>query len=92
MREWCTGIIHDVRSLYSALRLIPSSTAADTVLIRSHVAYWSGRKVAEAAAIKPYRGHSYSVTIHGTKRIVKIADYYDHRTGVTGWTGSDGAA
>ncbi len=76
------GLPRGMRDLYDRLGLIPTSTNADTVLIRSHIAYWSGSKEAERATIKPSRGHSYRV--NGSV-IVRIADHYDHRDGVTGW-------
>jgi hypothetical protein len=72
-------------ALYERLALIPTSTVADTVLIRSHLAYWTGAKAAYQAKIKPSRGHSYRVTCQWRTVIVRIVDHYDHREGVTGW-------
>lgn len=81
--------VGDMRSLYSKLQVYPTSENGDILLIRSHIAYHSGNKAAERAAIKPSRGHSYRVAAWGTHdkgdAIVRITDYYDHRTGVTGW-------
>lgn len=79
----CNGM----KEFYSKAHIIPTSTAGDTLLIRSHIAYWSGAKTAEAALIAPSRGNSYKVngTIHGDKIILKIVDYYDHREGIVGW-------
>lgn len=74
-----------IDSLYRMAQLIPTSTAADTVLIRSHIAYWSGHNEASKATIRPSRGHSYRVAANGWDRIVRITDYHDHRNGVTGW-------
>ncbi len=75
-----------MKDLYRVLGLLATSTCADIVLIRSHIAYWSGNQVASDAVIKTSRGHSYSVTDrYGRKVIVKIANYFDHRDGVTGW-------
>lgn len=71
-----------MRNFYSALSLIPTSTNADTALIRSHIAYHSGSAAADRAVIKPSRGHSYRVN---KDVIVRITDHYDHRNGVTGW-------
>jgi len=71
-----------MKELYAALGLLATSENADTVLIRSHIAYWSGDKAAEAAVIKPSRGHSYR--INGAV-LVRITDYFDHRDGIVGW-------
>lgn len=79
----------DMRGFYRALRLIPTSTDADTSLIRSHLAYHNGVRTAERAAIKPSRGHSYRVALNGKHAkddlILRVSDPYDHREGVTGW-------
>jgi hypothetical protein len=75
----------DMRALYAKLSVLPTSMNADVILIRSHVAYWSGLNIAERATIKPSRGHSYRVKSNGVDRIVRIKDYYDHRNGITGW-------
>ena len=75
------GLPGGMRDLYALLGLLATSTAATTVLIRSHIAYWCGRAAAERATIKPSRGHSYKVN---GRQIVRIVDYYDHRKGVTG--------
>lgn len=76
-----------MREFYQQVKTIATSTNADTMLIRSHIAYWSGNAMAEAAIITASRGHSYRVKLDrdfkGT--IVKIVDHYDHREGVTGW-------
>lgn len=74
-----------MRELYRDAGVIPTSENADIILIRSHIAYWSGNERAERAEIKPSRGHSYRVN---GDRVVRIVDYYDHRLGITGWTGS----
>jgi len=72
----------DMKAFYSTLGALATSTNADIVLIRSHIAYWSGEKAAERAVIKPSRGHSYRVN---GDTIVRIADHWDHREGVTGY-------
>lgn len=79
--------VGDMRGAYSRLHTIPTSTNADTFLIRSHVAYWSGRQTAETITIKPSRGHSYRIcdSKGQTLQIVRITDHYDHRNGITGW-------
>lgn len=78
-----------LRALYNLLRVCPTSTAADTVAIRSHIAYWSGSQRAESVTIRPSRGHSYRVT-EGRKgetvAIVRVQDPSDHRDGIIGWT------
>lgn len=80
----------DMRGFYRAFRLIPTSINADTALIRSHIAYHSGTRAAERAAIKPSRGHSYRVAPHGKHGkddlILRVSNWYDHREGVVGWT------
>jgi hypothetical protein len=77
-----------MREFYQAVGTIPTSENADTALIRSHIAYWSGAKMAESAIITPSRGHSYRVKMDRDFKgyIVKIVDHYDHRDGVTGWS------
>ncbi len=80
--------VGDMRGAYERCGALPTSENGDIFLIRSHVAYWSGNKLAEYATIKPSRGHSYRVTDlgHGFgTRVVRITDYYDHREGVQGW-------
>lgn len=67
-----------MREAYSLHSMIPTSTSADTYLIRSHIAYHCGSDAAERAIIKPSRGHSYK--IDGV--VVRIVDHYDHREGV----------
>lgn len=74
----------DMKRLYQKLGCVATSTNADTVLIRSHLAYWGTQAIAAEATIKPSRGHSYRVTQNGTDRIVRITDHYDHRFGVVG--------
>jgi len=73
----------NMREFYRANNVIPTSENADVMLIRSHIAYWSGNDAANRAVIKPSRGHSYRVN---KDCIVRIRDYYDHRDGITGWT------
>lgn len=70
-------------NLYANLRLIPTSIAADIVLIRSYVAYWHGTTTAERTAIRPSRGHSYRVEFPYRTYKAVITDHYDHRDGVT---------
>lgn len=74
-----------MRGAYDRLGVIPTSTAADVFLIRSHIAYHSGRTLAERVTIKPSRGHSYRVTGGHVPLVVRITDHYDHRNGVHGW-------
>lgn len=76
-----------MRELYSQLRIYPSSPNGDEILIRSHIAYWSGPEAAERAIIKPSRGSSYRVNRDACNPglVVRIVDYYDHREGVIGW-------
>lgn len=76
----------DMRGAYDREHILPTSEHADIFLIRSHIAYWAGRLEAARATIKPSRGHSYSITIYGQRSIVRIADHYDHRAGVVGYT------
>ena len=76
---------HDMRALYDAARIIPTSETGDIALIRSHIAYWAGQSQAEAAKIFPSRGHSYRFDIYGKRYTVRITDYYDHRDGVVGF-------
>src|SRR4051812_5063057 len=57
-----------MRNLYAKLGVYPSSEHGDVILIRSHIAYWSGSAVAERALIKPSRGHTYRVTPYGSFR------------------------
>lgn len=71
-----------MRGLYAVHGCYPSSTNGDVLLIRSHIAYWSGQEAAERAVIKASRGHSYRVN---GLQVVRITDHYDHREGVTGW-------
>lgn len=77
-----------MRQLYDKLGLLATSTNADIVLIRSHLAYHGGARAAERATIRPSRGHTYRIDgMHGENNvIVKIVDYSDHRAGVIGWT------
>lgn len=77
--------VHDMRAFYDAARMIPTSTNADIALIRSHIAYWAGQRAAEEADVVPSRGHSYRFDLHGVRYVVRIADYFDHRQGVTGF-------
>lgn len=77
----------NMHEFYRAIAAIPTSDYANVALIRSHIAYHAGQKMAERALIKPSRGHSYRVSLHGRNddwKIVKIIDHYDHRDGVTG--------
>jgi hypothetical protein len=82
--------VHDMRALYSRLGCYPTSPNGDIALIRSHIAYWSGQVMADKVSIKASRGSSYRVAKFGKHDkydvIVRIADAYDHREGVTGWT------
>ncbi len=81
--------VGDMRGAYTRLGTLPTSTNGDTFLIRSHIAYHCGLREAEAAVIKPSRGHSYRVVDrYGTARIVRISDHYDHREGVQGFLGA----
>jgi hypothetical protein len=83
------SMLPSMKEFYSLLNMLPTSTAADTVLIRSHIAYWSGHAKADRASIKPSRGCSYRIALYGKHdkhdTIVKIRDYYDHREGVVGY-------
>lgn len=84
------GLSHlrDMAHAYTTLRMLPTSTVADTFLIRSHIAYHDGSAMAERAIITPSRGSSYRVRQQLIDRpgvIVKIANYFDHRDGVIGW-------
>ncbi len=79
-----TPSVPEIRQGYAYCGLIPTSTNADTYLIRSFVAYWCGIGRAEDAVIMPSRGHSYRVVVNGIKYLVRIRDYYDHREGVVG--------
>jgi len=85
--RWREEKIQGMGSLYEALGLLPASDAADIVLIRSHVAYWTGHAAAERCTINRSRGHSFRVT--GARadldRVVHVVDHYDHREGVIGW-------
>ena len=78
-----------MREFYHAIGVLPTSINADTTLIRSHIAYWSGAMKAEKASIKPSRGNSYRIAMYGehdkSDLIVKISDYYNHRDGVIGY-------
>lgn len=78
----------DMRQLFAKCDCIATSTTADTILIRSHIAYWLSAAVAEKAIISPSRGHSYRVSFWPHRKendkIVRIGDPYDHRDGVTG--------
>ena len=74
-----------MKEVYKTLGVLATSTAADTVLIRSHIAYWSGNATAERAEIKSSRGHTYKVLDGQEKKIVKISNHYDHRDGIEGW-------
>lgn len=75
-----------IRELYELLRIYPTSTAGDTVLIRSHIAYWRGPVQAARVTIRPSRGHTYRVcgldSADCGDQIAVISDYYDHRDGV----------
>lgn len=71
-----------MRALYDKLKVYPTSTNGDEILIRSHIAYWSGNGPAERVTIKASRGNSYRVN---GDVIVRITDHYDHREGVRGW-------
>ncbi len=77
-----------MREMYDALGILATSERADIVLIRSHVAYHTSDAEAARVTIKPSRGHSYRIT--GGRAdlcpcVVRIANPYDHREGVTGW-------
>jgi hypothetical protein len=81
--------IDGMRNLYAKLKVYPTSPIGDMILIRSHIAYWSGAKAAEQCSIKPSRGYSYRVARYGEHggddTIVRVHNEYDHREGVTGW-------
>lgn len=89
--QWC-GLPGGMRELYDRMNLIPTSTAADTVLIRSHIAYHAGHHEAVRAVIKPSRGHSYRIdgTYTAERIIVRVTDHYDHRNGVAGFANLEG--
>lgn len=74
--------LNGMRDLYAKLQVYATSDNGNTLLIRSHIAYWSGTAAAERATIKPSRGHSYRVN---GATIVRITDHHDHRNGVIGW-------
>lgn len=80
------GTLGDMRAFYDANGMLATSTNADIALIRSHLAYWQGSRLAEQASIRPSRGHSYRVARYGrhdsSDQIARIVDYYDHRDGV----------
>lgn len=88
-REGRCGLPDGLRDLYRIHRVCATSTAADTLAIRSHIAYWSGCRVAESVAILPSRGSSYKVRRGGPKgdvlAVVRVTDPADHREGVRGW-------
>ncbi len=64
--------LNGIRELYDCLGMLPTSINADTVLIRSHVAYWSGHRAAESAKIAPSRVHSYRVQAMGLNAIARL--------------------
>jgi hypothetical protein len=86
-----TGV-HDMRAFYAAAGMIPTSENADIALIRSHVAYWAGRRAAELIDVRASRGHSYRFDLHGERHVVEIVDHYDHRAGVIGFCRPEGGA
>lgn len=79
----------DIRAAYLAQSCYPTSPNGDEMLIRWHIAYWSGFALADRVSIKPSRGNSYRVAKFGTHGkddvIVRVVDTYDHREGVQGW-------
>lgn len=76
-----------MRALYAKLGVYPSSDNGADILIRSHVAYWTGSDMAQRIEITPSRGYTYRVKRECGEPgiIVKIVDDLDHRNGVTGW-------
>jgi hypothetical protein len=76
-----------MKDFYGAIGAIATSIVADVALIRSYLAYHRGSKLAEGAAIKPSRGHSYRIALYGKHDkhdlVARITDHYDHREGVT---------
>lgn len=74
--------LSSMQEFYRTVGVVATSTWADIMLIRSHIAYWSGSQEAERATITPSRGHSYRVN---KEVVVKITNTYDHRDGVIGW-------
>ena len=74
----------DIRTAYDRCNYMPTSERADIYLIRSHIAYWCGHLAADRAVIHASRGHSYRIDLNGTRYIVRIVDYYDHRQGIVG--------
>lgn len=80
-------MLNGMKEFYEKNSMIATSDVATIALIRSHIAYWSGSKLADLMEIKPSRGHSYKIRERGVKNweILKITDYFDHRNGVTGW-------
>ena len=81
--------IDGMKSLYAMAHVYPTSPNGDEMLIRSHIAYWSGSKIADQVSIRPSRGYNYRIAKYGTHGkddiIVRVVDAYDHRKGVTGW-------
>lgn len=78
--------VHSMAEFYKAFGIYATSDVGSIALIRSHIAYHTGRQCAATAKIKPSRGHSYRVTTeYGQSLVVRITDYYDHRDGVHGW-------
>ena len=82
--------IGGMRALYAKIGMIASSPEAMQVLVRSHIAYWSGAAAAERASIRQSRGYTLRVAPYGTHGkddvMVRVIDDFDHRNGVTGWT------
>lgn len=79
----------DMAAFYAQARMLPTSEHADVALIRSHLAYWGGRTLANRAAVRASRGHSYRIALGGRHEagdlIVRIVDHMDHRAGVVGY-------
>jgi hypothetical protein len=74
-----------IADAYDKYRLIPTSTNADILLIRWHIAYHCGGKEANRVRVAPSRGHSYRVKgLFDTDYIVTISNHFDHRHGVVG--------
>lgn len=83
-----SGLAGGMRELYGLHRVCATSEHADIMLIRSHVAYWSGIATAERLDIRPSRGHSYKLREPRSGAVVavcRVSDPFDHREGVTGW-------
>ena len=80
--------LNSMKEFYSATNMLPTSEVADIALIKSHICYHAGERYANDAIITASRGHSYRVRLYGNMHdkgtIVRIADHFDHRNGVTG--------